>query len=79
MANEHYIYKEVKVLDVDICQKCRYFKLMSSSPQVVYYMDKEVYIGKTEHWCDNIQMCEYLRNLFASETPSKVEEAKSDP
>ena len=79
MENEQIITKKVRVLDENICKKCRFFKIESSSPQVVYYMDQEVYIGEQQYWCDNIRMCQYLQKLFASETPSKVEESESDP
>lgn len=72
---------KIEVLDKDICKNCKYIKITARDPTYVYAEDKVVSVlfGDHKFYCGNLVMCKYLQKLFASETPSKVEEAKSDP
>lgn len=78
----NYIYKQFEVLDEEKCSRCEYFEPDGVRIQVICGA-----FDQTGSWpikdikclCKNLEMCKYLQKLFASETPSKVEESKSDP
>ena len=72
---------KIEVLNEDICRKCKYIEITSRAPTYVYADDEAVSVlwGDHKFYCGNLVMCKYLQKLFASETPSKVEESESDP
>ena len=80
MAN-NVVTGKIEVLDKDICRNCKYIEITSRAPTYVYADNKVVSVlwGDHKFYCGNLEMCQYLQKLFASETPSKVEESKSDP
>ena len=72
---------KIEVLDKDICKNCKYIKITERAPSYLYADNELVSVLWEDHkfYCGNLVMCKYLQKLFASETPSKVEEAESDP
>lgn len=80
MAN-NVVTGKIEVLDEDICKNCKYIKITARDPNYLYSGDKLVSVcwGDYKFYCGNLVMCKYLQKLFASETPSKVEESESDP
>lgn len=77
--NKILINANVEVLDKDICSKCRYFLIDQRDDLEVTAGDQIVYTIKGGCYCTHLATCKYLQKLFASETPSKVEESESDP
>ena len=78
MSSSSISYK-VKVLDAEICSKCKYLHIMNAGCQEIWADGKIITTTEPYMYCDNIKMCEYLQKLFASKSTPKVEEAKSDP
>ena len=72
---------KIEVLDKDICKNCKYIKITAKDPSYLYAdgrLFSEIW-EDPKFYCGNLVMCKYLQKLFASETPSKVEESESDP
>lgn len=69
---------KVKVLDNDICSKCRLIKVTNFPKEL--WGDNFVVAVENHYQCDNLNQCMYLRDLFqsASETPPKVEDEVND-
>lgn len=82
MANQkiNYINTKVEVLDKEKCNGCEYFEMTGKDIQVIYGFNSVIWPSKKRvYQCQHLKMCQYLQKLFASETPSKVEESESDP
>ena len=77
MAKNTLMAANVEVLDAEICKECKLFEVKSFPKDIFCGFDKV----RKEHYyrCERLHECRYLHELFASKTPPKVEEAKSDP
>lgn len=79
----NFIDRKFEVLDAEKCNRCEYFEPDGVTVQVIC----GAFDSKNAIWpvkqvkcvCKNLERCKYLQKLFASETPSKVEESESDP
>lgn len=71
------IRTDIYVLDADICSKCKLMDIRSDYQEI--FGDGRVVAIAHDTYCNRVNECEYLRNLFgsASKTSPKVEEAKA--
>ena len=65
---------DIKVLDDDICSKCRLMEVRSFP--IEYYANDQKILSETRTECTYIGRCKYLKQLFesASQTTPKVED-----